>query len=214
MRTRLRAMDTAMARGLRALRHAGRARCPPPQGLSHVTNDCPSPRGLFYADDDCPHPGRLLHADDDRPRPRCRFHADDDCAPGGHDGGRDALPPRARRAPAMGTDWRGVPWRGEGSWRQGTGPWGRGHLALARAARRVLLVLAFGIAVAPASGADGEDGPGDAEEVGAVDEPVAAVADATDKEAERPPRPPVARDVFVPSEEISEDVEVPFPVDI
>ena len=68
--------------------------------------------------------------------------------------------------------------------------------------------------MAPASGADGEDGTEGAEEVSAVDEPLVTAADMADEEAERPPRTPVARDVFVPSEEISEDVEVPFPVDI
>ena len=128
-------------------------------------------------------------------------------APRGAQGGQDALPPKTRRAPARGAGWQCGFWRGVGLWE-------RGHLALARAGRRVLLALAFGIALAPASGADGEDATEDAEEVSAVDEPVAAVADAADKETERPPRPPVARDVFVPSEEISEDVEVPFPVDI
>ena len=83
----------------------------------------------------------------------------------------------------------------------------------AAAASCVLLALALGIAGAPVSEAEAEDGGESAEEVSLVDEPGAEAADAR-TETERPPRPPVARDVFVPSEEISEDVEVPFPVDI
>ena len=48
----------------------------------------------------------------------------------------------------------------------------------------------------------------------AIEEPAVERSDEAETARERPPRPPVARDVFVPSEEISEDVEVPFPVDI
>ena len=62
--------------------------------------------------------------------------------------------------------------------------------------------------------AEGEAGITEsADESNPVEEASAEPRDA-DRETERPPRPPVARDVFVPSEEISEDVEVPFPVDI
>ena len=188
MKGGFRLMDTAVTRGLRALRHAGRARCPPSQGPSFAHNDCPPPQGPSYADDDC--------------------------APCGALGGQDALPPRVRLAPTTSAYRRRSTWRGEDSrGQQGAGTWERGHLALVRAGRRVLLGLAFGV-VAPVSGAEGEDGTDDTEEVGAVVEPVVVAADAAEEDAERPPRPPVARDVFVPSEEISEDVEVPFPVDI
>lgn len=75
-------------------------------------------------------------------------------------------------------------------------------------------MLAFGVAAAPGIGADGDvEGKG-AEEAGGVEEAVAERSDDAETARERPVKPPVARDVFVPSEEISEDVEVPFPVDI
>ncbi len=82
-----------------------------------------------------------------------------------------------------------------------------------RAARHVFLVFAAA-AAASVWAADG-DAEGEGTEV-ANDVEEVAVERSNEAEAprERPPRPPVARDVFVPSEEISEDVEVPFPVDI
>ena len=82
-----------------------------------------------------------------------------------------------------------------------------------RAARRVFLALA-GVAVASSWAADG-DMEGEGTQVTSdVEEVAVERTDRTEAPRERPPKPPVARDVFVPSEEISEDVEVPFPVDI
>lgn len=81
-----------------------------------------------------------------------------------------------------------------------------------RAARHVFLVLAA-TAAASVWAADGE-AEGEGTEVANDVEVVVEQPDEAEARRERPPRPPVARDVFVPSEEISEDVEVPFPVDI
>lgn len=128
---------------------------------------------------------------------RGRLYAHGNCAPDGHGGGEDAFPPEAPQQ-ATGSYPLRIPGR---------------DTALACARSCVLLVLAIGLGVAPASGADGDDEREDGAGIGAVEENVEA-ADAAEREAKRPPRPPVARDVFVPSEEISEDVEVPFPVDI
>ena len=75
------------------------------------------------------------------------------------------------------------------------------------------LALSFGVAAVSGFAADDakeEGGDG----AGAVEEAAVGRSDEAEPERERLPRPPVARDVFVPSEEISEDVEVPFPVDI
>ena len=82
-----------------------------------------------------------------------------------------------------------------------------------RAARRVLLVLAA-TAAASVRAADGDPEGEGTEVANDVEEVAVERSDEAEAPRERPPRPPVARDVFVPSEEISEDVEVPFPVDI
>lgn len=71
----------------------------------------------------------------------------------------------------------------------------------------------LGVAAGPGLAAEGDLEEEDAEEATGVEE-VVERSDEAEARRERPPRPPVARDVFVPSEEISEDVEVPFPVDI
>lgn len=79
--------------------------------------------------------------------------------------------------------------------------------------RGATLALVLGVAAGPGLAAEGNLEQEDAEESTGVAE-VVERSDEAEARRERPPRPPVARDVFVPSEEISEDVEVPFPVDI
>ena len=75
-----------------------------------------------------------------------------------------------------------------------------------------LVTLVLGVAAGPGLAAEGNSEGEDAEEATGVE--VVERSDEAEAPRERPPRPPVARDVFVPSEEISEDVAVPFPVDI
>jgi len=76
------------------------------------------------------------------------------------------------------------------------------------------LALSFGVAAVSGFSADGDAQEEGGDGAGALEEATVERSDEAETERERPPRPPVARDVFVPSEEISEDVEVPFPVDI
>ena len=77
-----------------------------------------------------------------------------------------------------------------------------------------MLVSAFSVAAWSGLAADGDAEGEGGEEARRTDEAAVERSDADEVPRDRPPRPPVARDVFVPSEEISEDVEVPFPVDI
>ncbi|MYE23229.1 MAG: hypothetical protein F4Y01_04705 [Gammaproteobacteria bacterium] len=85
---------------------------------------------------------------------------------------------------------------------------------MSKSLRGATLALVLGIAAGSGLAAEGNLEEEDAGE--AIGDEVVVVEQSDEAEArrERPPRPPVARDVFVPSEEISEDVEVPFPVDI
>ena len=121
------------------------------------------------------------------------------CPPHGLDDARGRLFGfLARRGPHRETDFRHSP-----------PPRNRLRFAVCGYAALVVLGLA-----GQAWAAEGEAGITEsADESNPVEEASAQPRD-TDRETERPPRPPVARDVFVPSEEISEDVEVPFPVDI
>ncbi len=131
------------------------------------------------------------------------------CAPLGRGGGQYALPPA--RPPALIEAKSTFPW--ERLWREGILPT-RPKGAPLRAARRVLLALALAVAANPLLAAEGDADREDPEDANRSKETALEPGDAPTEAAETRVRPPVARDVFVPSEDISEDVEVPFPVDI
>ena len=88
-----------------------------------------------------------------------------------------------------------------------------GGLALRRRRGLMLLAVLWGVlsALSVVHGAEDADPPPEADDASTVDAPSAAAdAPQSDDAAADKPSP----EVFVPTEEISEDFAVPFPVDI